>query len=164
MSIRTRVSGLMVCLAVLLVAKGAFAAGAGQDDLDKAERAKITASTVGDLGEVIRLAEIALKKGLDQTSADFAKRLLAATRFQRARVATELIGGARTLDEFGARRQLCARRPGPVGQVGAQSARGVPVDRQVEHASRRIGEGCPRGPGQGASGSRPTIRPSACGP
>ena len=44
-------------LILLSFVASAFAVGAGRDDLDKATAAKLAAETVGDLGEVIRLAD-----------------------------------------------------------------------------------------------------------
>ena len=61
----------------------ARAANEGQDDLDHATQAKLNARTRTDLGEVIRLAESALKKGLDEGNTQFAKELLASTCIQR---------------------------------------------------------------------------------
>jgi tetratricopeptide (TPR) repeat protein len=55
----------------------------GQDDLVKARELKLEAKTLTDLGEVIRLCESALKKGLDQDSAEQANLLLSATLIQR---------------------------------------------------------------------------------
>ena len=62
-----------------------WAAGKGQEDLDKATDVKLNAVTISDLGEVIRLSESALKKGLDPGNIDFANKLLASTLLQRAR-------------------------------------------------------------------------------
>ncbi|NMC19724.1 MAG: tetratricopeptide repeat protein [Thermogutta sp.] len=64
---------------------------AGQADLDKAIEAKLNASTFSDLGEVIRLCESAIEKGLDEANAEFAKQLLAATRFQRGLLVGETV-------------------------------------------------------------------------
>jgi tetratricopeptide (TPR) repeat protein len=61
----------------------ARAANEGQDDLDHATQAKLTARTQTDLGEVIRLAESALKKGLDEGNTQFAKELLVSACIQR---------------------------------------------------------------------------------
>ncbi len=55
----------------------------GQADLDRALQIKIKSRTLGDLGEVIRLCESALAKGLDLDNEQFARSLLAATRIQR---------------------------------------------------------------------------------
>ncbi|MFH1919808.1 MAG: tetratricopeptide repeat protein [Planctomycetota bacterium] len=67
----------------------------GLDDLDRATEAKLTSSTLSDLGEVIRLCESALEKGLDEENALFGRQLLASTRIQRgATIAdTILMGG-----------------------------------------------------------------------
>jgi tetratricopeptide (TPR) repeat protein len=71
-------------LAVLaLVAPPAWAEDAGQADLDKATQLKLTATTVTDLTDVIQLCQRAMKKGLDQNNATFAKNLLASTLVQR---------------------------------------------------------------------------------
>jgi outer membrane biosynthesis protein TonB len=55
----------------------------GQADLDAATEAKLAASTLSDLGEVVRLCRSALKKGLSEDNRLFAEQLLAATLFQR---------------------------------------------------------------------------------
>jgi tetratricopeptide (TPR) repeat protein len=76
--------GVLFLLAVLLWSVDpARAANEGQDDLDHATQAKLNARTRTDLGEVIRLAESALKKGLDEGNTQFAKELLASTCIQR---------------------------------------------------------------------------------
>jgi tetratricopeptide (TPR) repeat protein len=51
--------------------------------LDQAVTAKLTASTLTDLGEVIRLCEAALEKGLDEGNTQFANQLLASSRVRR---------------------------------------------------------------------------------
>jgi tetratricopeptide (TPR) repeat protein len=61
----------------------ALAANEGQDDLDQATQAKLNIKTLSDLGEVIRLSESALKKGLDPENTKFANQLLASTLAQR---------------------------------------------------------------------------------
>ncbi|NLX95256.1 MAG: tetratricopeptide repeat protein [Rhodopirellula sp.] len=63
------------------------AANEGQEDLDKATQAKITANTLSDLGEVIRLCESAITKGLDEDNTQFANQLLASTLIQRGSAA-----------------------------------------------------------------------------
>jgi tetratricopeptide (TPR) repeat protein len=71
--------------ALFLFAAGSlWAADKGQKDLDKATEAKLTAETVGDLSDVIRLTESALEKGLDEANTGFAKKLLYSTLIQRA--------------------------------------------------------------------------------
>lgn len=96
-----------VILGGLLVAGSAFGAnGDGQADLDKATETKLTASSVSDLDEVIRLAEIALKKGLDATNTEFANRLLGSTLFQRAQeTAKHLFTNLASADDLQQRRK-----------------------------------------------------------
>jgi tetratricopeptide (TPR) repeat protein len=67
------------------------AADNGQEDLDKATELKLSATTVTDWGEVIRLTESALEKGLDKSNTEFANKLLASTLVQRATVVTATI-------------------------------------------------------------------------
>lgn len=62
----------------------AVAQNEGQSDLDMATDLQITAETLGDLEKVIKLAESALAKGLDQSQRDFANKLLASTYYQHA--------------------------------------------------------------------------------
>ncbi len=90
---------LVVSLPMLFVCSTAWAAeGDGQDDLDKATEQKIGASTLADLGEVIKLCESALEKGLDQDNAEFARELLGATRIQRGMAITQQIFKGNPLD------------------------------------------------------------------
>jgi tetratricopeptide (TPR) repeat protein len=58
----------------------------GQADLDKATEAKLNAKSLGDLDEVVRLAESALQKGLDEGNAQFAKNLLVSTLVQQGSI------------------------------------------------------------------------------
>jgi tetratricopeptide (TPR) repeat protein len=77
------------------------AAGTGQDDLDKATDAKLNASTIGDLSETIRLAESALKKGLDKSNTEFANQLLASSLIQRAHeIVKQIAAGAISPNDF----------------------------------------------------------------
>jgi len=77
-------SRLSIAIIVVMFSAGtALAENEGQDDLDKATELKLTAGTLGDLAEVIRLAESALEKGLDQDNTQFAESLLTATLIQR---------------------------------------------------------------------------------
>ena len=67
---------------------------AGQEDLDKATEAKISATTITDLGDVIDLCESALKKGLDEQNTAFAKHLLASSLAERGKtIAARIIAG-----------------------------------------------------------------------
>lgn len=64
---------------------------AGQEKLDQATEAKLSAEDVGDLNKVITLCEEALEAGLDEANTKFANELLASTLTQRAELAcTEL--------------------------------------------------------------------------
>lgn len=63
----------------------------GQADLDKATERKLTAGTLEELGEVIRLLESAIDKGLTEENARFANDLLASTLVERATIRTRLI-------------------------------------------------------------------------
>ncbi|ADB16881.1 TPR repeat-containing protein [Pirellula staleyi DSM 6068] len=62
----------------------AFAAGEGQAELDQATELQLSAETLADLEKIITLTESALKKGLDDGQAGFAKEMLAATAYQHA--------------------------------------------------------------------------------
>jgi tetratricopeptide (TPR) repeat protein len=67
----------------------------GQEDLDKATEAKLTAKTLSDLGEVIKLCKNALEKGLDEENTKFAKTMLASTMIQRGTtVANAVLDGS----------------------------------------------------------------------
>lgn len=61
--------------------------------LDKATTDKLTADSLNDLAQVIRLLEKALEKGLDESGKQFANELLAATRIQRGTVISQAIFG-----------------------------------------------------------------------
>ena len=78
-------------LVVFLAGTRGLAENEGQEDLDKATEAKLTASTLSDLAEVIRLCESAMEKGLSEENADFAKNLLASALMQRAETVTSAI-------------------------------------------------------------------------
>ncbi len=83
-----------------LLAAGALSGGPGQaenegrEDLDRATEAKLEASTLSDLSKVIELCQSALKKGLDEENARFAKQLLASTHFQRGENVSKTIFAA----------------------------------------------------------------------
>lgn len=68
----------------------------GQDDLDKATRLKITATSLEQLSEVARLCESAIQKGLDADNDKFARQLLTGALFQRAsQLCQPIIAGGR---------------------------------------------------------------------
>jgi tetratricopeptide (TPR) repeat protein len=83
-----------------------WAEGPGQEDLDRATEVKLGAKTVDDLAEVIRLVESALKKGLDQQQAQFARNLLAAAVIQRgSHFAAMVIASSPRSPDFASRRK-----------------------------------------------------------
>lgn len=84
------VLSLGLFLSLALVAP-ALAENEGQEDLDKALELNVNAKTDADLEKVEDLAESALKKGLDKDNTDFAKKLLGATLFARAKQLTSAI-------------------------------------------------------------------------
>jgi len=69
---------------------------AGQEDLDRATEAKLSATTLSDLGEVIRLCGSALEKGLDKENTKFAKTLLGSTLIQRGTTVAAAVLGDKT--------------------------------------------------------------------
>lgn len=83
---RTRLSLTFVGLLIggLLSTGSARAEGEGQEDLDRAIEAKLSAGNYQELGNVVDLCESALKKGLDEGNTGFCKQLLASTLMQRA--------------------------------------------------------------------------------
>jgi len=72
-----------VLLATTLTGGPAWAQNEGQEDLDRATAAKLTARSLKDLTEVIGLLESALERGLDEGNTEFAENLLASTLIQR---------------------------------------------------------------------------------
>ena len=82
---------LALCFSAALLGGPVLAENEGLDDLDRATELKIAAASLSDLGEVIRLCESALEKGLDEDNARFAKLLLAATRSKRGSSIAETI-------------------------------------------------------------------------
>ena len=78
-------------LVATLLAGPARAENEGQEDLDKATDAKLSATTLGNLAEVIRLAESALEKGLDKDNSTFAQNVLVSTLIHRGTALGERI-------------------------------------------------------------------------
>ncbi|MCS7237055.1 MAG: tetratricopeptide repeat protein [Thermoguttaceae bacterium] len=76
-------TAMIVLVMVTSFAVPAQAQSPGQEDLDRAVILKVQARSFAQLGEVIRLCESAIRKGLDPDHEQFAKELLAATRIQR---------------------------------------------------------------------------------
>jgi tetratricopeptide (TPR) repeat protein len=78
---------LSLCAAVLALCGAASAAraeGVGQEDLDDALRAKVTAESLHDLNKVVELLESAIEKGLDVENSDFAEQMLSESLLERA--------------------------------------------------------------------------------
>ena len=94
--VRSGVLGLL--LAGIVAADRVLAENEGLDDLDRATELKLTYGTLTDLGEVIRLSESALEKGLDEDNTRFATQLLASTRVKRGSIITETIVATRPVD------------------------------------------------------------------
>src|SRR3972149_3698422 len=80
-----------VILSVAFSAAVSRADNEGQEDLHKATEAKLSATTISDLAEVIRLTESAMQKGLDESNTQFAAKLLASTLVQRGTVVSNTI-------------------------------------------------------------------------
>lgn len=80
----------------MILGAAAPAANEGQADLDQATQLKLEAKTLTDLGEVIRLCESALRKGLDDENRALANQLLAATLIQRGSQVARMIFEDRT--------------------------------------------------------------------
>jgi len=98
MSLIFRSGVLALLLAGIVAADRVAAENEGLDDLDRATELKLTYSTLTDLGEVIRLCESALEKGLDEDNTRFATQLLASTRVKRGSVIAETILAGRPVD------------------------------------------------------------------
>lgn len=69
----------LAMLGCIAVAQAAHAADPGQEDLDKAVDAQVAANSEADLGEVIKLCESAIEKGLSEENKTFANQLLASS-------------------------------------------------------------------------------------
>jgi tetratricopeptide (TPR) repeat protein len=79
--------GAACCVAVLALTAAppiAQAEGVGQQDLDEALRAKVTAENLRDLNNVVELLESAIEKGLDVENSDFAEQMLSESLLERA--------------------------------------------------------------------------------
>jgi len=82
----------------LAVAGGLRAADEGQADLDQALEKKLSAQSLGDYGEVIRLTQAALDAGLDDQNKPLAEQLLASTLTERAALVCRVIFEAQQPD------------------------------------------------------------------
>ncbi len=88
--------GLVLGMVLGWMATVAAGANEGQADLDQATQLKLEAKTLTDLGEVIRLCESALRKGLDAENRVLANQLLVATLIQRGSQVARMIFADRT--------------------------------------------------------------------
>ena len=87
-----------LCLTVTLMSGLLCAENEGQADLDKATQLKMSANTLADLTEVIRLSESAMKQGLDKANTKFAQNLLSSALVQRGSAITGAIFDAKGPD------------------------------------------------------------------
>src|SRR5688572_4897318 len=60
------------------------AQNAGQEDLDKATELQLRVQSLQDADQVVKLAESAIQKGLDEENTKFAKQLISSSLWQRA--------------------------------------------------------------------------------
>ncbi len=98
MSLILRYGLSSLILAGLLAGGPVLAENEGLEDLDRATELKLTYSTLTDLGQVIRLCESALEKGLDDDNTEFAEQLLASTCVKRGSIIAERIIASRPID------------------------------------------------------------------
>lgn len=75
-----------ILLGVAVLAYPARGEDPGQEDLDKATAARVTAKTPQDLNNLIKLLESALEKGLNADNKQYAEGQLAATLLQRGTI------------------------------------------------------------------------------
>jgi tetratricopeptide (TPR) repeat protein len=81
----------LAALFVVVAASVSDAQDKGQEALDQATEKKLSAESLADLNEVVRLCDQALKEGLGETNTRYAENLLAGTLLQRASVLTGAI-------------------------------------------------------------------------
>ena len=137
----------------------------GQADLDMATELQLTAETLGDLEKVIKLAESALKKGLDKGQTEFAKQMLAATLFQHAnrlgRVDLRADAAQPALADRSAQQAL--KDLDKAKTYDADAARHLPAGSQAAGAARRRREGGPGGHRRGHQAAQGEGRAEAAG-
>jgi len=80
-----------VVLMLAVLCTPARAQNEGQDDLDKATEARLNARTLADMGEVIRLLDSALEKGLDEGNTAYARSLLNSTLIFRGMAVSKVV-------------------------------------------------------------------------
>lgn len=85
-------SFLSVLLLAFTTTSWVHAQNEGQEDLDKATELQLKVQSIQDADEVVKLAESALKKGLDPENTKFAKQLITSSLWQRAtRLSAEIL-------------------------------------------------------------------------
>ncbi|MBN2474796.1 MAG: tetratricopeptide repeat protein [Pirellulales bacterium] len=100
-------SSVAALLLVFAAAGGrAWAENEGQEDLDRATEAKVIANSLQDLGDVIRLLDSALEKGLDESNTKFAENLLGSTLIQRGLQIGEAIFQGTPVEQWPGLRRL----------------------------------------------------------
>lgn len=91
-------------LVALAFVTPALAEDEGQDDLNRAIEAKLSAESFRELGLVADLCESALTKGLNKENEEFAKQLLSSTLLKRAEVVSSSLVDGGQLDGQAAQR------------------------------------------------------------
>jgi tetratricopeptide (TPR) repeat protein len=86
-----RLACWLLIVPLALFASPAWAENEGQEDLDKAIEAQLSADNLDEISEVIDLCQSALDKGLADQDAEFAHQLLASTLMQRAGAISQAI-------------------------------------------------------------------------
>ena len=81
----------LACQATLLADDSNQGSNQGQATLDKATILKLQAKNLNQLGEVVKLCEEAISKGLDDENKDLALQLMTNTLLQRATSVSSLI-------------------------------------------------------------------------
>jgi len=79
-----RVVAVLIALASVTITTPARGQNEGQDDLNKAMEAKLSAENFGDLTRVIKLLDSSLEAGLDDDNQRIARNMLAGTLLDRA--------------------------------------------------------------------------------
>ena len=83
--------GLLFAAMLVCTARVRAAENKGQEDLDKATEQKLSAKTLDDLSDVLKLCESAMKKGLSPANTQFANDLYTSTLLQRGTILTTAI-------------------------------------------------------------------------
>jgi len=95
---------LALLLIGVLAASPAMAEDDGQEDLDRAIEAKLSAESFRELATVAELCQSAITKGLSKENEAFARQLLASTLYKRAEVISEPLAEGKEFDVQSAQR------------------------------------------------------------